>query len=457
MSISQKKSYVITGLLLFGLLGGWGCDSTSTPPMLDAGPGTEAGTPDGGNTSEGGVPGQCLPTAAPCQNPDDCCTPRCESGYCLEPATECIQLNQACADSSECCSGRCEVYITGDKVCVAGVACTPAGAPCTLAADCCTLACAGGLCVEEGTCAMIGEDCQDNVNCCSNICNPSGTCDASSSSCIPAGEACGSNAACCSDSCADVNGTMRCTMVSVCKGGGELCSDPGDCCSGICGTDGLCPVMDQCQTGGEPCTGNHECCSGLCADPGTGVPVCHFVSGCRPIGEVCLDNAGCCSAMCEPFADTGVNRCVKPGGCMDAGEVCWTGQAANCCPQGSGGGNLLCLPTDLANVKRCFTEGTPEQCLADGQPCAFADECCSNLCLPDQSGNLVCGEVGGGDCVPLAGGCTSDSDCCDGNLCLNGSCLPNFTGCVPLGGACTQNSDCCGAFCDMNIGKCSIS
>jgi len=190
----------------------------------------------------------------------------------------------------------------------------------------------------------------------------------------------------------------------------------------------------------------------MCADPGTGVTVCQSVTGCHPIGEVCTNNDECCSFLCQ--ADpviTAVKRCTKPGGCMSSGEVCWQGQAANCCPSGPTGGTQLCQETVLG-VLRCYGPGTLTTCLADGQPCHFADECCSGFCLPDASGNLVCGKT----CVPLKGVCTADADCCDG-VCLNGTCQPSVTGCVPLGGTCTQSSDCCGGYCDTVNKVCSIT
>ncbi|MBN1612409.1 MAG: hypothetical protein JW940_37610 [Polyangiaceae bacterium] len=229
---------------------------------------------------------------------------------------------------------------------------------------------------------------------------------------------------------------------------GESCETDGDCCSGTCGDDGLCPDTGRCQTAGEPCTGYHECCTGICADPGTGTSVCQYAGGCRPIGEVCADDADCCSARRDADSD-GIHRCIKPPGCMQPGEVCWTGQAANCCPNGRDGGNRLCLPS-VIGVHRCFTAGTPEECVPDGQSCAFGDECCSGLCLPDQDRNLVCGPA----CVPTDGACTADGDCCDG-LCMDGQCTPRLLECVPLGVACRLDAGCCSGFCNEQYGVCN--
>ena len=103
-------------------------------------------------------------------------------------------------------------------------------------------------------------------------------------------------------------------------------------------------------------------------------------------------------------------------------------------------------------ITRCFGEGTVEECLIDGEICSFGDECCGGLCLPDANGVLRCGA----ECVPLAGACLADGDCCD-VICLNGSCEPNFSDCVPMGGACTEHVDCCGGYCDLATGICGVN
>ncbi len=206
--------------------------------------------------------------------------------------------------------------------------------------------------------------------------------------------------------------------------------------------------MAECQTVGEPCTGFHECCTGLCADPGTGVPICQFISGCRPIGEICLENGDCCSGICDPYESSGVMRCTKPGGCMATGEVCWEGMAANCCPAGPDGGPDLCQPTVLG-LHRCYDPDSVDTCLPDGAECTFADECCGGFCLPDANGDYYCGAT----CVPEGGTCTADIDCCEG-VCTDGVCEPNFTDCEPIGGPCTAPEDCCSAYCDLTNGMC---
>jgi hypothetical protein len=58
-------------------------------------------------------------------------------------------------------------------------------------------------------------------------------------------------------------------------------------------------------------------------------------------------------------------------------------------------------------------------------------------------------------CIPLQGGtCTTDSDCCAGGVCQNGTCVPSGQQCVPLGGGCTQTSQCCPGAGTCIAGKC---
>ena len=303
-------------------------------------------------------------------------------------------------------------------------------------------------------CIEVGKTCSSDAECCFDRCER-GICVGSTGACEAAGTSCVASAECCSGRCEALSGSQRvCTASSstvLCRAGGALCATNGDCCSGTCGKDGTCPIMAQCQTAGEPCTGFHECCSGTCADPGTGVPICQYVSGCRPVGEVCSVDDDCCGLRCASYGDTGIKRCAKPAGCMYPGEVCWTGQSANCCPPGRNGGNRLCEPTSLG-VRRCFTSGTTTECIPDGQPCAFADECCSELCLPNAEGELVCGP----NCVPVQGMCRADADCCEGQ-CIKGSCQPSDVDCVPLGAYCDKPEDCCANICDTDAHRCMVT
>ncbi|MBW1810129.1 MAG: hypothetical protein JRJ87_18170, partial [Deltaproteobacteria bacterium] len=309
------------------------------------------------------------------------------------------------------------------------------------------------FCSDGEVCAMTSEACVDNEDCCSNLCTTE-QCEADSVGCAPIGELCTTDGNCCSGKCTDIDGTLRCILVSICFGEGDLCDEDADCCSGVCGDNGHCPQLSECQTVGEPCTGFHECCSGVCADPGTGGLVCQFPSGCRSIGEVCLVNEDCCGFLCQAVQDTGLNRCEKPAnpGCLPSGEVCGGsayGASNNCCPPGIDGGSQLCLET-VIGITRCYGEGTHDDCIVDGETCTFGDECCSGFCLPDENGDLTCGT----ECVPLDGVCTTHADCCDNMICEDGTCQENTYGCVQIGGVCEVNDDCCSDLCSN--GTCTV-
>jgi len=298
----------------------------------------------------------------------------------------------------------------------------------------------GGL---TAICSEIGQHCLGATECCSGRCD-FGLCLGDTGLCSSEGATCAASAECCSGRCESMGGAEKTCVASsgTCTPGGGTCGSAADCCSGVCGDDGFCPVFAQCQTAGEPCTGHHECCTGACADPGTGSPVCQYVGGCRPIGEVCDDAHDCCSSLCQLDGTNGVSRCTKPAGCMLPGEVCWTGQAANCCPQGREGGNSLCQPS-VIGVSRCFTVGTTTDCLENGEACAFGDECCGGRCLPDSTGALTCSS----ECIPIGGQwCTSAADCCAG-VCAQGSCVPASQQCVALGRECTSDAECCTGLC----------
>ena len=376
----------------------------------------------------------------------ECCSGRCYLGVCSTYTGTCEDPGTECVTGAECCSGSCEMEPDGVRRCQVSGGCNPAGEACDVAADCCSLYCVEEECSEDGTCAVTGEECTENYHCCSNICTD-GTCEDSPLACQPLGEICGDDGNCCSENCVEFpDGTWRCASTYTCRTGGEVCTEDDDCCTLLC-DDGYCLVLTNCTVVGEPCTGMRECCSGACADSGTGTTTCQYLSGCRSILELCTEADDCCSGVCE-VDDLGlVLRCQRTGGCLDPGEVCWSGSAVNCC-----GGHELCQPT-IAGVSRCYESDPGETCIPDGEACAFSDECCCELCVPDPTtGDLTCcpGDI---DCVPEGGACMSDLDCCGYN-CEDGICGPPDRSCVPLGGPCETDEDCCSNNCDPETHTC---
>jgi hypothetical protein len=94
------------------------------------------------------------------------------------------------------------------------------------------------------------------------------------------------------------------------------------------------------------------------------------------------------------------------------------------------------------------------ECIPDGQSCAFGDQCCSGVCVPDpRTGELVCNP----DCSANELSCTTNSDCC-GGYCNpeTMACAPPPGDCIPALGPCMVDADCCdGLMCIDGI--CSIN
>jgi hypothetical protein len=423
-------SLVVLSALL-SLAPGCSCNGDDSP-AVDSGPGD-------GDCTLGQEGDECTDNV-------ECCSAFCDDGQCSPQAGNCDDVGAACAAGSTCCSGRCGE----DGTCAAGVAsCQPLGGSCDTAADCCSLGCDAGECGEE-LCATIEEECTGDSDCCSNDCDPdSGKCKFMGM-CRPAGETCMADSGCCSQNCVDFgDGDMRCAAGGICRPGGEVCTENNDCCSFSC-LEGYCEILDQCPTVGEPCVTDTECCSFACEPDPTGANTCHYLGGCRPYGELCRKDSDCCNdqanggpGVCQIFnADAGIGTCGNPGACAASGEVCGVeGSEAGsneCCPGHDNGGDDLCIETDYG-VFRCLggfdciqtgdggcvedldccesncVDGScePFECIGDGETCNFSDQCCSGICAPDENGDLVCSP----GCIPIAGDCTADGDCCDGAYC----------------------------------------
>jgi hypothetical protein len=174
----------------------------------------------------------------------------------------------------------------------------------------------------------------------------------------------------------------------------------------------------------------------LCAPYGaSGVKVCQPASGCHVTGDFCRQDVDCCgaagtglpgdgNATCEKQAGADLGVCRNPMSCNPQGNVCHyknytcgsSSARADCCG-GLGAKGGVCQ-LDLLGVPRC--NGLGDTCRNAGDTCASADDCCDNHpCVPDAQGLLHCYTVppGGPNCVPSAGPCTIDGDCCPGTSC----------------------------------------
>lgn len=89
-------------------------------------------------------------------------------------------------------------------------------------------------------------------------------------------------------------------------------------------------------------------------------------------------------------------------------------------------------------------------CIADGQNCGLATDCCSRTC--DKPAGVTIGKcgapIGGGGCFAPGAKCTSSTDCCTVS-CVSGTC--SATQCKadsPVAEACTTDAECCSGKCD---------
>jgi hypothetical protein len=258
----------------------------------------------------------------------------------------------------------------------------------------------------------------------------------------------------------------------------------------------------QCMIDGQSCADGTNCCSRLCVPTSTGGHICQVAQGCRVVGDICSKDTDCCGGpVGGPGAgnvtcvlDTGtmppVGRCRNPLSCNPEGDVCGgtgSGQVnarqdcCDCAPP-----KFNCCKPDANGVHRCY--GTPAGttacktgytgvapcCIAAGQQCTFASECCGGApCVPDAMGTLRCLAMTpmGPTCVAKGGVCTSSSDCCAGYACnivngsLQGTCgvstppppPPATDGgqpppppppmCATSGQMCTKDADCCYSNC----------
>ncbi|MCA9704661.1 MAG: hypothetical protein KDK70_02290 [Myxococcales bacterium] len=256
--------------------------SSATPPE------TSAGTLD--SSGDGGT---CLPLGDACTEPAECCSSRCVGGACVEPGN-CEGPGTPCTIDGECCSGSCQPVLGSENMVACTNYCFADGVACDKALDCCSLACNDGVC--GGTlCSVESEDCTEDAQCCSDICNTEGQCEVDlGPGCRPVGEDCnsGGSTTCCSEVCNDQ--TDRCDFAEdVCHGLGATCVDDGDCCFGPCNQEtGTC--VADCLDDGQACGGNAECCSTTCTSGACEPPP----GGCTPTGVMCSTNADCCTATC---------------------------------------------------------------------------------------------------------------------------------------------------------------
>lgn len=502
----QTTIYTTCALLLGALAVGCSGDSDRDPPgggdrdgaVGDGGHlpdgalpdgGTKPGTDGGGGTGGNGGPGGFD------AGPDAATLPDAEV---LPPPAECGRVGIACTGGTECCSGVCD---SANKACASSLAqCSGAGDSCADALECCGMSCGGDGKCSATQCVSDGLACTTDAECCGQSC-VNNLCAPLSLECKTSGNACNGSGQCCSGLCQD----------DICKIGAsfciqekDICARSEDCCTGTCvlgagETIGVCGAPPSgasfCNDGveGSLCGDCNQCCSRLCAPYGpTGVNVCQPASGCHVTGDFCRQDLDCCGhdgtglpgdghVTCEKAVGADLGICRNPLSCNPQGNVCHyqnymcdgSSARANCCG-GLGDKGGVCQ-LDTLGVPRC--NGLGDTCRAAGETCASADDCCNDVpCTPDAEGVLRCFMPPPGEpaCVPSAGGCTVNADCCPGGTCVRpvgstmGTCgsttpppLPdggtpdaggNPPGCALYGQACDTGADCCNSVpCDQGI------
>jgi hypothetical protein len=206
-------------------------------------------------------------------------------------------------------------------------------------------------------------------------------------------------------------------------------------------------------------------------------------------GDYCNADADCCGYAGDPNPPKTYktihctnHMCDNGSGCNPPGNLCGAqGQvngSQNCCntlPTGSGA--QVCK-TDANGIYRCFGGGSascstgwdgkdPNCCIAEGQVCQFRDQCCGGEpCVPGQDGILRCAPASScGDsctaaCVPSAGNCTVNGDCCAGLTCqiaagaTSGTCGSAAT-CAQTTQSCSATVTCCSATDTCTNGVCT--
>ena len=336
----------------------------------------------------------------------------------------------------------------GEGRCVEGTCRAAAGvdAPCGG-----MFACDAGLVCDDGTCrALLAEgasgcdadlDCAPPLRCIEGSCSPLRARDAActdSSQCergliCDAGACAIRESTTCSESENPCGSLERCAAFPVCVaqgGAGASCADNADCaaelyCADETRTCQARPGLDQACGNGVSCAAGLGCDldgAGLCrALPGMGQP-CLF-------GEfgpfLCAEGLACSDGTCGPLPTEG-QPCAGSDTCAP-GLGCAFGPDGSTCitPRGVG---EPCENRQACRAElHCGDEGTCVADVAIGEPCRPGYDDCATACLPDDAGTFRCRAL-------LADGerCAFDDDCGASLTCLareaDSRCLPLVCG-----------------------------
>lgn len=215
------------------------------------------------------------------------------------------------------------------------------------------------------------------------------------------------------------------------------CGSHSNGTSGDGGGGGTSDGFPGCHQLTEACSADGDCCSDRCA-----AGQCLPAGTCTAPGESCVDGPTntCCSGRCEPVqGETGVTQCIAE--CVADGQTC--AKATDCCSLDCHGG--VC--------------GGAE-CAQESQTCATNADCCSNICK-DTGNGLVCQlDAANTTCRGIGENCSSgpQSGCCS-MVCDKQTqrCDAGSATCAAQNGACTVDTDCCHGTCDTTTHTCEVA
>jgi hypothetical protein len=282
----MQTTWIARAVVVLGLLGSAGCDSTPS-------------VTDGGALDSGGMP---LPVGEICTHDSDCSSMICKDRCC----------NLPCSSDPTCGVTGCDIT---------GACIYPLGIPC--GSTTCAAAQLTGYSCKFGSCtAGAPQQCPDNFGCgdasvCATTCVRPSDCAAQNycldGGCLPKGAAgtpCDLNAACLSGTCGARDGGSGLCCSHACPSSNPTCGATG------CDDTGGCIYPD----GGTSCS-IQSCDAGFFTEP----------AGC--------DGTGNCPAVtghCAPYAcanDTCATNCTSTAGCI--GAVC-DPPSGTCCPNFTG-------------------------------------------------------------------------------------------------------------------------
>jgi hypothetical protein len=260
------------------------CPTTGTP----GGPGIC--TSDSVGCDPTGCPGvTCDPTAVLNEACECVCplpTSPCDSGACLH----CGAIFQLDPATCTCiCPGTEACPCEDNTDCSGGLVCCDEGEESVCRASC------------EGECALPGQACLSDDDCCQGSCSDEGVCYCTDPSRPIIG-------------CSCTTGTLNpCgDSTAVCCATSDVPGGPGICTSASVGCE---PLGDECVTGTEDaCPDDFECCA-LPGSPPGGDGICIPVGtqcarqGCQPAGTACLYDSECCAGTCH---EDGFCFCADP-------------------------------------------------------------------------------------------------------------------------------------------------